>query len=71
MVATVTILWKFSWANSALVFLDETSSYRGGRLNRFDCNFRSGDDIFKTQFKIEFMLLGTGSRKVLEIMFRF
>ena len=71
MVATVTIVWKFSWTNSALVFLDETSSYRGGRLSRFDCNFLRGGDSFRTQFKIEFMLSGTGSRKVLEIMSRF
>ena len=29
--------WTFAWADSALVVLDEWSSYRGGRLNRFDC----------------------------------
>ena len=35
---TVTIVWKFAWANSALVVLDKWSSYRGGCLNRFDCS---------------------------------
>ena len=29
--------WTFAWADSALIVLDEWSSYRGGRLNRFDC----------------------------------
>ena len=33
----VTIIQEFAWADSALVGLDEWSSYRGGRLNRFDC----------------------------------
>ena len=28
---------EFAWAVSALVALDEWSSYRGGRLNRLDC----------------------------------
>ena len=31
---TVTIVWEFAWADSALVVLDKWSSYRGGRLNR-------------------------------------
>ena len=35
---TVTNVWKLAWADSALVVLGEWSSYRGGRLNRFDCN---------------------------------
>ena len=34
---TVTIGWKFAWTDSALVVLDEWPSYRGGRLNTFDC----------------------------------
>ena len=34
---TVTIVWEFAWADSALAILDELSSYRSGRLNRFDC----------------------------------
>ena len=34
---TVTTVWKFAWAYSALIDLDEWSSYRGGRLNRLDC----------------------------------
>ena len=34
----VTILWKFAWADSALVVLDEWSYYRSGCLNRFDCS---------------------------------
>ena len=29
---------KFACADSALVVLDEWSFYRGGRLNKFDCN---------------------------------
>ena len=35
---TVTIVREFAGADSALVVLDEWSSYRGGRLNKFDCN---------------------------------
>ena len=35
---TVTVVWEFAWAGSALVILDEWLSYRGGHLNRFDCN---------------------------------
>ena len=34
----VTIVWEFAWADSALFILDEWLSYRGARLNRFDCN---------------------------------
>ena len=34
---TVMIVWKLAWADSALVVLDDWSSYRGGRLNRFNC----------------------------------
>ena len=34
---TVMIVWEFAWVDSALVVLDEWSSYRGGPLNRFDC----------------------------------
>ena len=34
---TITILRDFAWADSAMVILDEWSSYRGGRLNRFHC----------------------------------
>ena len=34
---TVTIVWQFAWAYSTLFVLYEWSSYRGGRLNRFDC----------------------------------
>ena len=33
--STVTNVWEFAWADSALVVLDEWSSYRGGRLKRF------------------------------------
>ena len=35
---TITIVWEFAWVDSALVALAKWSSYRGGRLNRFDCN---------------------------------
>ena len=34
---TVTIVWEFAWADSTLAVLDKWLSYRGGRLNRFDC----------------------------------
>ena len=30
-------VWEFVWAESVLVVLDEWSSYKSGRLNRFDC----------------------------------
>ena len=33
---TVATVWEFAWADSALVVLDEWSSFRDGRLNRFD-----------------------------------
>ena len=33
----ITIAWELAWADSALVVLDKWSSYRDGRLNRFDC----------------------------------
>ena len=36
----VTAVWKFAWADSALVVLDELSSYRGGCLNRLDCSIK-------------------------------
>ena len=35
---TVMIVWGFTGADLALVVLAERLSYRGGRLNRFDCN---------------------------------
>ena len=35
---TVTIVWEFAWPGSALVVLDKWPFYRGGCLNRFDCN---------------------------------
>ena len=31
-----TIVWEIALADSALVVLDEWSSYRGGRLSRFN-----------------------------------
>ena len=35
---TVTIVREFAWVDSALAVLYKWSSYRGGCLNRFDCN---------------------------------
>ena len=35
---TVMIVQEFALEDSALVVLDEWLSYRGGRLNMFDCN---------------------------------
>ena len=35
---TVTIVWGFAWADSALVILDKWSCYTCGRLNRSDFN---------------------------------
>ena len=37
---TVIIVWELAWVDSALVTLDVWLSYRGGRLNRFDCNIK-------------------------------
>ena len=51
------IVWKFAWVDIALVVLDEWSPYRGGRLNRFDCNWKEieilaiGNNIVKQKFK--------------------
>ena len=43
-----------AWADSALVVLDDWSSYRGGRLNMFDCIFSYGEikDSFKGHFLV-------------------
>ena len=35
------------WGDSALVVLDEWSSYRGGRLNRFDCTILTINHFIK------------------------
>ena len=35
---TITLVWEFDWVDSALVFLQEWSSYRSGHLKRFDCS---------------------------------
>ena len=35
---TVTIVWEFAWADSALVVLGDWLSYRDGRISRFDCS---------------------------------
>ena len=35
---TVTTVWELAWADSALVVLGEWSSYKGGRISRFDCS---------------------------------
>ena len=43
---TVTIVRKFTWADPALIVLDEWSSYGGGRLNRFDCILLYGSSLF-------------------------
>ena len=40
-------VWEFAWADSTLVVLDEWLSYRGGRLNRFDCSKNVADTTFK------------------------
>ena len=48
---TVMILWKLAWGDSTLVILDGGSSYRGGRLNRFDCTFQM-DAKFARLWKI-------------------
>ena len=37
---TVGTTWELAWTDSALVVLDQWSSYRGGRINRFDCCFK-------------------------------
>ena len=34
---TVTTVWEFAWADSALAVLNEWPSYRGGRLHRLGC----------------------------------
>ena len=44
---TVTIVWEFDGANSALVVLKEWSPYRGGRLNRFDCTIQTINHFVK------------------------
>ena len=55
----VTIIWEFTWAYSVLVVLGKCSSYRGGRLNRFDCIYKSfitlqldyGDLVYDQAYK--------------------
>ena len=39
---TIMFVWELAWADLALVVLDESSSYRGGRLSRFDCRYKQG-----------------------------
>ena len=34
---TVTIAWELAWMDSVLVVLVKCSSYRGGRISKFDC----------------------------------
>ena len=45
---TVTILWEFAWVDSALVTFDEWLSYRGARLNRFDCTHFEAKKLMQT-----------------------
>ena len=62
---TVTILWELASADSALVVLDEWSSYKGGPLNRFDdicfqwkneiTNLTSGIRHYKIGFLMSFL----------------
>ena len=35
---TVTIIWEFAWADSALFVLDKWLFYSDGHLTRFHCN---------------------------------
>ena len=49
---TVTIVWEFPWAYSALVVLGKWLSYRGGCLNRFDCIRRVKTWIFLNEISI-------------------
>ena len=53
---TVTIVWKFAWADSALVVLDDWSFFRGYRLNRFDCtkNGKRWISLFLIKYKETF-----------------
>ena len=44
---TVVIVWEFAWGDVVLVVLDKWSSYKGGRLNRFDCNILWAEQIYK------------------------
>ena len=32
------VVWDFAWVDSVLVILDKSFFYKGGSLNRFDCN---------------------------------
>ena len=70
---TVTIVWEFAWADSALVVLDEWSSYRGGRLNRFDCTWKPYRDyLFRLQKTCSYKMdEGREVCKVLEHLLRF
>ena len=34
---TVATVWKWTWADSGFVVLEEWLCYRGGPLSRFDC----------------------------------
>ena len=48
---TVMIIWEFVWADSALVVLGKWLSYKGGCLNRFDCNSISGEEYCGSFFR--------------------
>ena len=35
-----TVVQELAWVDSSVVILGKWSSYRGGRLSRFDCNIK-------------------------------
>ena len=43
----VTTAWELAWMDSALVILGEWSTYRGGRMTRFDCTLCRVSIFFK------------------------
>ena len=59
------IVWEFAWTASALVILDERSSYRGCRLNRFDrnCHFFWRVNFRIVAYLLKYSVLGSALTK--------
>ena len=51
---TVGTTWELAWTDSALVVLDQWSSYRGGRINRFDCCFKIPEKSLNPSLKYNY-----------------
>ena len=42
------IVWEMALAGSALVLLGKSFSYRGGRINKFDCTYNQSKSSYNS-----------------------